>query len=497
MKILHLHRILAIGIAASCSFFALGQTYTLVDLGSNSPYDETTPTGINDSGVITGWGFTNSTGATSTFIWNSGTITDLGALGYPYGSSGSSINNGGEIAAIGYGPGYNAITYLNGVVTPVGNIDGGYTAPYALNNLGDIVGRGINGDGGGQGFSYIGGVFTALGVDIASGINDSDSICGSVSYYYHAGDGLIGVEHGFIDIGGTITQLGDLGGGPTKATQAISINNLNEVTGYSTNATGAQHAFFYSNGTMVDLGTEGSYDSYGVSINDSGTIIGTIQNVNGAPYGAVISSFVYQNGSLNDLLNLCDGSSTGWSTMQVTHINNHGYIVGLGVHNGVSNGFLAIPYYPTAPDSFSVFRGHLQSGNLQSLGSIDGNSLVVSQGPTLSSKEAPVSVVVTFHSSVLAPTRLALSETSRLNIPGAINQRIEAWNIQTQKWDLVSSSKASVAMGTVNVVLQNPQDYVNPTSGEIQCRLSWMPYGPILGSFWECEIDQVQAQPSP
>jgi probable HAF family extracellular repeat protein len=234
---------------------ASAQMYRMIDISVGSPFNGTYAYGINNLGQITGTGTDPITGEDYAFIYQNGVYQNLGDFGYPYGADGDRINDAGQVAATGYGPGYNALLDSNGHAKKLGSIDGGYTVGLSLNSKGDIVGRGVNGDGGGQGFSYVGGHFSAMNVDLARGINDTDQIVGSVGYYWSYGGYLHGVEHAFVDTGGTITDIGDLGGGVRTNTEAYSINNAGEVTGYSTAADGTQHAFLYDGITMHDLGT--------------------------------------------------------------------------------------------------------------------------------------------------------------------------------------------------------------------------------------------------
>ena len=95
----------------------------------------------------------------------------------------------------------------------------------------------------------------------------------------------------------TITDLGSLGGG---VTHGLAINALGQVTGDSFLAKQVQvpcpypqspnqkcpanldHAFFWSNGTMTDLGTLGGNNSQGLAINHSGAVAGESQTKTGS-----------------------------------------------------------------------------------------------------------------------------------------------------------------------------------------------------------------------
>jgi probable HAF family extracellular repeat protein len=318
--------------------------YTITDLAVNSPFpDDAFAYGISGNGKITGTGTNPSTGELHAFVYENGAFQDLGDLGYLSGSDGDGINDNGQVAATGYGPGYHALIYSNGHATPLGSIDGGSSAGFSINNLGHIVGRAINGDGGGQGFTYIGGQFTALAVDRASCINDSDHYVGSVGYYWIQNGKMLGVEHGFLNAGGVQTDLGSIGGGVRTPTEAYGINSFDEVTGYSTAADGSHHAFLYSQGTLADLGTFPPYYTIGVSINDAGEVAGNITTA----YGGQIGAFVYTGGEMHDLSELLGEEGAAWSGLIACHMNNAGWIVGYGTVNGVAtHGFLVRPSLP-------------------------------------------------------------------------------------------------------------------------------------------------------
>ena len=60
-----------------------------------------------------------------------------------------------------------------------------------------------------------------------------------------------------------MTDLGTLG----TSSEALAVNDAAEVAGRSTLASGARHAFLYSGGLMVDLGTLGGTNSEATGLN--------------------------------------------------------------------------------------------------------------------------------------------------------------------------------------------------------------------------------------
>ncbi len=332
---------MTIAILAAPAGAAAQQSYNLIDLTAGSPYDQTQANSINTSGHVTGFGVIPSSGEIHAFIYVNGNFQDLGLLGYGA-SDGISINNADQLAVDGIGPGSTALFYSNGQASQIGNIDGGYTSAYAINDLGDIVGSGWNGDGGIVGFSWIGGVFTDLsphGVYRATAINDSDQFVGTSIYSWVYGGYVHTSSHAFLCSGGVFTDLGSFTGNPQLNTEAFGINNSGQIVGYSTAANGAHYAFLYSGGTMQDIGTLGGNYSVAVAVNNNGVVVGNLQN----PYGVDLGSYVYANGTMSDMSDLIASGGAGWSQLIVTGINDGGSIVGYGTLNGGTQGFVAVP----------------------------------------------------------------------------------------------------------------------------------------------------------
>ncbi|MHB1038381.1 MAG: hypothetical protein ACYC35_28050 [Pirellulales bacterium] len=118
----------------------------------------------------------------------------------------------------------------------------------------------------------------------------------------------------------------DLGGG-----EAYGINATGQVVGQ--NADG--HGFFYSNGTMTDIGTFGRRYSFALGINDSGQAVGWAQD------GADVSqAFLYSAGVLQKLSDVGGGAQG---------INAAGQVVGWSYD---ANGVLRACRYSTGATIF-------------------------------------------------------------------------------------------------------------------------------------------------
>src|SRR2546422_478053 len=79
-----------------------------------------------------------------------------------------------------------------------------------------------------------------------------------------------GYEHAFLYSGGSMRDLGTLGG---PYILAFGVNDGAQVVGTAVTGGGAYHGFLYSGATMADLHTLGGTRSDAFGINNSGQIV--------------------------------------------------------------------------------------------------------------------------------------------------------------------------------------------------------------------------------
>ncbi|SNB47976.1 Ig-like domain-containing protein [Geobacter sp. DSM 9736] len=101
-----------------------------------------------------------------------------------------------------------------------------------------------------------------------------------------------------------VTELGTLGGNKSSA---VALNDAGIVVGQSDTATGENHAFFWKDGVMTDMG---AFDV--VAVNEAGQVIGTRGG----------RSYFWEKGALSDL------GTLGGPTATARAINDSGAVVG-------------------------------------------------------------------------------------------------------------------------------------------------------------------------
>ncbi len=154
-----------------------GQMQSLDNLG----LPNVIPTGINDSGVIVGFGFDLGSGIQEALTWANGNASVLGSYTAAWG-----INNAGQILATGSQNGDTVWYLLSGnAAVPITPPAGTLMAGRYLDQAGDVAGDIYNPDSQtNQAFLWSGGVFTVLPslpgdtLEIAYGVNDSGMAVG-------------------------------------------------------------------------------------------------------------------------------------------------------------------------------------------------------------------------------------------------------------------------------------------------------------------------------
>lgn len=336
---------LATGLAIVISAQSSATIYNIIDLGtlggiSSSAY------GISDNGKVTGDAYTAGNSSIDAFMWD-GTMHDVGSLYDHAGSEGRGVNNSGQV------------TGFASTVSP----DHAYLYDGTIHDLGspgdyDSLGMGINNSGHIAGYydfpiSYPehgflwDGTFHDIGVldpahdynTFALAINDLDQITGSSS--------VATGSHAFV-YDGIMHDIGTLGGAYATG-HSISNNGL--VAGQSDTLLGAQHAFFY-NGTMHDLGTLGGSTSNGEGVNTLGQVVGYSGLATGGQH-----AFIYDPGVGMMDLNSHISPLSGWILTDAVGINSNGWIAGTGIVNGTGHAFVLVPTPEPSTWAMAVMAG--------------------------------------------------------------------------------------------------------------------------------------------
>jgi probable HAF family extracellular repeat protein len=298
--------------------------YTITSLGglggSTLP---STGYAINNLGTVAGWS-QNSSGATQAFTSSTG-----GLIGLPLGSGTESyaygINDAGTVVGNTYMNGQWHATIWSSSGSTGTTVLGANTYAMAINASGEVAGA-SNGEAMVLVDGQVQTLATLAGVDWSSAyaINNAGEA---------VGDGELGngTFRGLIwNPNGSVVLVGTFGGTSSDAT---GVNASGEVVGFASLADGYQNAFSMTGGTMTDLGTLGG-SSYAYGINDSGEIVGYSYLDNGAQ-----NAFLYDDGSMLNLNSLLPANS-GWVLEEAFGINNAGQITGMGIYDGQQTAFL-------------------------------------------------------------------------------------------------------------------------------------------------------------
>ncbi len=293
-----------------CAFGTLAagpSPYTITDLGGLSGSPSANVSGINNLGQVVG------TSANHAFLWENGTMTDLGTLGGSL-SVANAINDRGQVVGESTTASGEKHAFLwdHGVMKDLGT-PGETSSAHCINGQGDIVGAisGKNLRGGAVLWKNdrrqsLGDLGPSGSGSTAIAINDNGEVVGVSSGLASNSGGVVRAviwQHGVIhDIGtlgvadqstlaflfdnSVMHDLGMLPGGviePGSGSQAASVNESGQVVGLSLDSKGESRAVIWENGQITDL-NDGIPAAAGVvltrarGINNLGQIVVEQQN---------------------------------------------------------------------------------------------------------------------------------------------------------------------------------------------------------------------------
>jgi len=315
------------------------QTYTVTDLGTLRGGDSSVGFGLNARGQVAGVSTLPNNAYGHGFLFIKGKLKDLGDLGAGWSDS-FQVNASGEVTGYAPIPGGNvrAYIYRKGHMTQLPTLAGGSTQGYSINDHGHITGAADTSNGEVHPYLYLfrNGKLLDLGTlglhqqsvwNSGNGINNSDEVAG-ISWT------ASGAIQGFLWKKGKMIDLGDLGGGYSRA---WAINDHEQIVGESSVANGNTDAFLWAKGKMKDLGTLGGTLGRALAINNSGVAVGDSYRNDGTDV-----AFVYRKGKMLDLNQLIPANS-GWVLETAEGVNDAGQISGTGTFNGAERGFLLTP----------------------------------------------------------------------------------------------------------------------------------------------------------
>jgi|GEM_PF-3326570 len=312
-------------ISAGRARVAVGQGFELADLGLIGPNHSGSyhvVYAFNDAGQVVGEG--DNGGGIHAFVLDEGLVVDLGTFGGDL-SAAWDINNAAQVVGrsdtLVKGVA-RAFRWEGGAMADLSTLPGGLSATAtAINDAGLITGFCVMLDGRttfNRPFIWQDGVMTELDSpkcesSVAADINNAGEVVG----WGYDGDGR---RRALLWREGVVVDLGTLGGAEAEAT---AINNAGQVVGWAMTKLGVYHAFLWQEGQMTDLGTLGGTTSRAEAINDAGQVVGISQLSAGVEQHA----FLYDpQAGLQDLNELVP-RSTPWTIGQTHDINNHGQIL--------------------------------------------------------------------------------------------------------------------------------------------------------------------------
>jgi probable HAF family extracellular repeat protein len=270
----------------------------LVDIGTLPGGTTSIGFSINNEGQVVGFGnndipdpFALFPSATQmrTFLWQEGNFQDIGTLGGPDAVPGPGCGNQRPGVIVGQSyinftpnagssiPTLDPFLWDNGTMIDLGNLGGTSSFAQCANNRGEVIGQSnLPGDKIHHAFLWRNGRMQDLGTlggDLSEAfwINDAGDIAGSADLPTPGLHDAVVWKHG------RMHDLGTVPGDPCS--RAYALNSRGQVVGLSSDCVNALHAFVWEEGgPMLDLNTlipsgSGLQLTNAININDCGEIL--------------------------------------------------------------------------------------------------------------------------------------------------------------------------------------------------------------------------------
>lgn len=292
-------------------------TTEITDLGAG---DNSTATAVNDLGQIVGRGGPGS----GAFLWESGSLTDLGVLPGMTSSAAEDINASGRV--VGYsssGSVYRAFTWSEtDGMRVLSTLGGCCSQAFAINDNGDIAGSStLPGNAVTHAVVWRNGVITdiqapsfAQGSSEAWDINGLGQVVGT--YFAGPGRSYTWTAAGGMQLLRSPTANGD---------EALGINDNGEIVGWAVPAAGGQNqAYLWTAGVFEELGTLGGAGSVAIAVNEAGEVVG--RSDTGIRRSGALQHVAFLWTEIDKMRSL--GLNAGTDYAQAWDINENGWVVG-------------------------------------------------------------------------------------------------------------------------------------------------------------------------
>lgn len=290
----------------------LWENGTLTDIGTLGVGTSCQAHGINNEGQIVGWSRFETSSRKHGFVWHDGAMTDIGPEeGMSWAND---INESGVIAGWIGTPSVGGACYWDSSgFHALGTLGGNFSWAYGINDLGDVVGYSAKTSWGFHAFLWHDGIMGDLnpttGVYAAAhAVNNKGQAVGYVDSPY--------TNTAYLWDNGQMTMLGNLGG---HWCEAYDINDSSQIVGYSQIPILNPHAVIWENGLTRDINPSGWTFSVAKAINDKGQIVG--HGYNGSENRAFMLTptlIVPMDIEPRDSLNVIKLGSGGWTIVLIS-----------------------------------------------------------------------------------------------------------------------------------------------------------------------------------